>query len=161
MRSDTPPRISACSPPIATATADAEPERLALLGHHVRGRERADADERLVAERDLADVAEQDVEREADDPVDHRLRVLLHLERLALAAGTRAPARRSRSRRCRAPTQPSSDGRNGAAGPLGPARRGWPGAGSSTATSAPLAEQALRAHDQHGEQHDEDEQRAR
>ena len=83
MRSDTPPRIERLEPADRDRDRDAEPERLVLLRHHVRGGERADADERLMAERDLADVAEQHVERQADDPEDHRLGVLLHLERLA------------------------------------------------------------------------------
>ena len=101
---------------------DADPERLALLGHHVGGGERADADERLVAERDLPDVAEQHVERQADDPVDHRLASTAAPRTPRARAGTRAPPRRARSRRSPRATHPSTDGRNGCG-----ARRGGRG----------------------------------
>src|SRR5919108_1170676 len=44
------------------------------LRNHVRGGERADTDERLVAEGDLSRVADKDVQRKADDRVGDRLR---------------------------------------------------------------------------------------
>ena len=77
MRSDTPPRTR-LAPPMAAGRQDPDPERLALDGDEVGGGERPDADERRVAERDLADVAEEHVERGATTPK-HTARALPHV----------------------------------------------------------------------------------
>ena len=69
-RSATTPSSSAIATPSRTRDGDARPHGSPSSVSDVAGAERPDAEEGGVAERDLAGVADEDVEAERDHPVD-------------------------------------------------------------------------------------------
>ena len=73
IRSETRPSSSACDRSDQHRDPDGGHEVLLVDGGHVGRGEGADPHERLVAERDLAGVAQQHVERQPDDGVDDGL----------------------------------------------------------------------------------------